>query len=202
MEQSRFHPGQPIVLRQLWQGKVWEARPEIVVQDTAELRAFYKVTGTVWKDADPDIKPSNRKHQAWSLKNVVWTFGGTLRLSVPGKGYSVIRMNNLDHSIYGWYINLEQPLRKTSIGFDYEDEILDIFISPDLSSWRWLDEDELIEAVSTGLMSKEKVAALYQDGEEALVLLQSGKSIFNGWESWQPDPSWPVPVLPVNWDVM
>jgi len=202
MQQSPFHPGQPIVLRQLWRGKVWEARPEIVVQDTPELRAFYKVTGTVWKDADPDIKPANRNHQVWSFKNVVWTFGGTLRLSVPGKAYSVIRMNNLDRSIYGWYINLEQPLRRTSIGFDYEDEILDIFISPDLSSWHWLDEDELTEAVDTGLMSSEKVAALYKDGEEALVLLQSGKSIFNEWGKWRPDPEWSIPTLPEDWDVI
>jgi len=66
----------------------------------------------------------------------------------------------------------------------------------------WLDEDELTEAVDTGLMSSEKVAALYKDGEEALVLLQSGKSIFNEWENWRPDPEWSIPILPEDWDVI
>jgi hypothetical protein len=30
----------------------------------------------------------------------------------------------------------------------------------------------------------------------------SGKSIFNSWEKWRPDPAWKVPVLPEGWDVL
>src|SRR6187401_3629875 len=46
----------------------------------------------------------------------------------------------------GWYVNLEQPQQPTALGFDYEDELLDVWVpfggEPEL-----LDEDELEEAV-------------------------------------------------------
>jgi len=33
-------------------------------------------------------------------------------------------------------------------------------------------------------------------------MLQSGKSVFNGWEKWRPDPAWTVSVLEDGWDVV
>ena len=47
-------------------------------------------------------------------------------------------------------MNLEEPLKRTAIGFDYLDQLLDIEIAVDLSSWKWKDEDELEEAVARG----------------------------------------------------
>ena len=33
-------------------------------------------------------------------------------------------------------------MARTPIGFDYLDRLLDIEIAPDLSRWKWKDEDE------------------------------------------------------------
>ena len=195
-----FAPGQPCVLRIIWHGRIWEARPSIVVQDTPRLRAFYMPHGTVWKDASPDLRPAERLNKTWALLDTKWAFGGTLRLSIPGAAYSVIRLGNVDGSLYAWYVNLEDPLRQTEIGFDYEDSILDAIVSPDLASWRWKDEDELEEAVSAGLVSPEKAAAVHAEGKTVAAAIQSGRSIFNRWANWHSDPSWPVPVLPPGWD--
>ncbi len=164
------------------------------------MRVFYMPAGTVWKDAYPHLRPVERVHRTWSLRDDRWRFGGTLRLSVPGAPYSIILLRNADGSLFGYYVNLEEPLRQTEIGFDYEDNTLDVIVAPDLSGWSWRDEDELEELVTAGLVSPEKAAAIYAEGKAAIAALQSRKSVFSGWENWRPDPSWPVPVLPMGWD--
>jgi predicted RNA-binding protein associated with RNAse of E/G family len=93
-------------------------------------------------------------------------------------------------------------MRRTRIGFDLYDQILDLIVEPNLKDWRWDDQAELQEAIETGLISPEQAKALYEKGEEVRDLIMSGKSIFNPWETWKPDPSWNVPFLPDNWDVL
>ncbi len=172
------------------------------MQDTADLRAFYMPTGAIWKHSAEDIRPAQRVGRHWDLTDRRWTFGGTLRLTVPGAAYSIIHLSNPDGSLYAWYVNLEEPLYPAGLGFDYQDNILDVVVQPDLSTWVWRDEDELEEAVTAGLVSKEKAASLYAEGGAAVAALQSGKSVFNGWENWRPDLSWPIPVLPAGWNKM
>jgi predicted RNA-binding protein associated with RNAse of E/G family len=202
-EGQRFKTGQAIVLRQFWQGRIWIARPFIVIQDTPQLMAFYMPTGTVTKSGKSvakNIKPTEMLRTGWDLHDDIWTGHGRIRLTIPGQKYSVLLFWNNDGSLNRWYINLEDPLVRTRLGFDYTDQVLDVILTPDLTSWRWDDEDELAEAVAAGLLSPEKAKSLYADGRSAIELLQSGKSVFNHWVNWRPDPPWPVPVLPAGWD--
>jgi hypothetical protein len=39
-------------------------------------------------------------------------------------------------------------------------------------------------------------------GEEVKDLIISGKSIFNGWERWRPNPNWNLPIFPKGWDII
>ncbi len=201
-----FAPGQPIVLREIWQGRVWSARPSIVVADSSELIACYIAPGSLWVRArsatGEKARPTQGAQVGWVLQDTVWEDVKLLRLSVPHQRHSVLIFWNPDGSVRRWYINLEEPLRRTSLGFDFSDQILDVIATPDLSSWHWDDEDELAEAVAAGLVTKEKAAELYADGRAAVAELQSGRSVFNGWADWRPDPSWPVPVLPEGWDTV
>jgi hypothetical protein len=201
-QQSFFQPGQSIVLRQLSYSKIWQVRPVIVVRDTPEIRVLFVHPATIGKDAAERVTPAQRIHQSWVFTDREWGFGGILRLTIPGAGYSVLLLRNADGSLFKWYINLEDPMRRTKLGYDYEDNILDIFVEADLSSWSWKDEDELDEVVGLGIFAKEKAAALYEEGERAVAWLRSGKSPFNAWINWKPDTSWQVPVLPEGWDVL
>ena len=70
-----------------------------------------------------------------------------------------------------WYINLQDPIRRTEIGFDTMDHMLDVVISPDMDSWEWKDEDELAAAEKAGIGSKEKAQAIRQEAERAIELL-------------------------------
>jgi predicted RNA-binding protein associated with RNAse of E/G family len=203
-DQSSFRPGQTIVLREIWQGMVWSARPEIVVQDKPGLAVIYMPPGTVFKQPKTfdgkRVTGENRLRSEWLLKEEQTDYY-SLRLTIPGADYSVLVLRDVqDRGRNIWYINMEDPLRRTEQGFDYLDQILDIIMKLDLSDWHWKDEDELVEAIDFGLITKEKAAAMYKEGERAAKWLQSGKSPFNGWENWRPDPSWKVPVLSEGWD--
>ncbi len=204
--QSRFRKGQTVVLREMWQGRIWSARPSIVVRDNPELIACYISPGSPWKmprsPKGDRVRPSERPREGWVLHDAVWLDVSLLRLSIPDQRYSVLIFRDLGGTQLRWYVNLEDPLERTALGFDFRDSILDVILSPDLSSWHWEDEDELEEAVAVGLTSKEKSAELYALGEKVVAQLQSRKSIFNGWQKWRPDPTWSAPILPEGWDVI
>ncbi len=124
-----------------------------------------------------------------------------LRLSIPGEHYSVL-IFQFEGRIRQWYINLEHPLQRTPLGFDYEDQVLDVIVAPDLGSWRWDDEDELEEAVAAGLITAKESAGLYALGKKVIAELQSGTSVFNGWANWTPGPTQRIPELPERWDAL
>lgn len=211
MKQSRYSPGDIIVLREIWSGKIWTARPVIVVQDDTELIALYIPENTHWKHHQgihgDHITAYERKNKTWILRDAVWeNRHGYLKLAIPGESYSVLLFwNNNDDSLHCWYINLEDPeslIHRTAIGFDCTDQILDVIIEPNLRDWHWDDEDELQEAMELDLISPEKARSLYAKGEVVRDLILSAKSIFNGWEHWRPDPLWKPPVLPDGWNVV
>jgi predicted RNA-binding protein associated with RNAse of E/G family len=202
---SFFRPGQTVVIREVCQGKLLEVRPEILVKDSPEITAFYLAPGTIYKKAfDSDEKEATIQDMAalnWLLIDSHWPNFHRLRLTIPGTDCSVLLFwKHPEMSFEHYYINLEEPFRRTPIGFDYTDQFLDILPEHDLSDWHWKDEDELQEAIALGVVSPERAAAMRVEGEKVARWLQSGKSPFNGWEKWRPDPLWKIPVLPEGWD--
>jgi hypothetical protein len=201
-----FDSGQHIVLREIWDRQIWSARPAIVVQDTPELIACYIAPGSPWKmprsSSGERVSPARRRQEGWVLHDAVWLDISLLRLSIPRDNYSVLIFRDSSGSQTHWYINLEEPLERSPLGFDCRDQILDVILTPDLTSWRWEDEDELEEAVNAGLVTRELSAALYAIGKAVIAKLQSGRSVFNEWERWRPDPSWSIPDLRDGWDII
>jgi predicted RNA-binding protein associated with RNAse of E/G family len=202
---NHFSPGQTIVIREVSQGKVRRATPYIVVQDTPDLLAIYVSGNSVAKyPLTPEGKrtrPQHRVKSEWVINDLKFDKFCMLRLNIPGEDYSVLifwDFPSMKHDI--WYINLEDPLYRIPMGFEFNDLFLDVLINPDLSSWRWKDEDEFEEAIEIGLISPEKARIIRSKGEKVAKWIQSGTSPFNGWENWCPDPSWKVPILPDGWD--
>ena len=70
-----------------------------------------------------------------------------------------------------WYVNLQTPLRRTALGFDYLDQELDIVIAPDLNSWRWKDEEGFAALLQRGRIAPADAARLRAAGVEAKSLL-------------------------------
>lgn len=100
----------------------------------------------------------------------------------------------------GWYVNLELPWRRTAMGFDSRDLVLDIVITEDLSSWEWKDADELEWALDAGTIDAETAEFTKSAGAQAIALLETRAFPFDtDWDRWRPDPAWRLPTLPPHW---
>ena len=83
-----------------------------------------------------------------------------LSFAWPDTPYAVLLWVGEDERLV-WYVNLEEPIARTSIGFDTVDHALDVLIELDGSSWRWKDEEELAHAVRAGLFSEAEAADFF-----------------------------------------
>ena len=140
--------------------------------------------------------------KGWEVADADPWWNDTLRLVRPGAAHSVLLFwSEAESTFQGWYVNLEEPMQRTAIGFDYMDQTLDIVVSPDLSEWRWKDEDELQQALDAGIVSEETALRIRAEGERVIESMDRRDPPFNGdWERWRPDPGWAVAVLPAGWD--
>jgi len=198
-----WNPSQVIVIREIWQNKVYSVTPVRVVQDTSNWSALYlpPQTPCPW----PHTREGTSIHiptDEWVLDGGPWTTSDVLYLVQPGSGYTAFGFWNDDFTFHSWKINLEKPMRRTSHGFDYMDQILDIVVSADRSSWHWIDEDEVRQAQDLGLFTVEQVTELYKLGKRAVQSLMANEPPFDrDWENWKPKPAWRVPLdLPSGWE--
>ena len=197
-----WSPGQPIVLREVWDGKLWAVRPVIVVRDDPKLIATYLAIGTKWKrPVRPDGSRLRMPTEDWVLGDDVWTDKSVIHLVTPGAAHAAWAMWNRKEEFLGWYVNLQEPLRRSPVGFDYMDQMLDLVVAPDLSSWRWKDEEELDDEVRFGLITREQADGVRREGDRVMEKIRAKASPFgDGWENWRPDPAWPLAGFLEGWD--
>jgi len=164
--------GETVVHQEVWNGRLWAARPLTVVEDTAERTLLWIPHGTVRKV--PITPPTRRdpadvhartiaslEHRDWLLGEHVWDVS-SLWIVRPDDWYTVLVSWRPDGSHLGWYVNLQEPMRRNPSGFEAMDLMLDIVVESDLS-WRWKDAEEFDEIVRRGIFDPdlgEQVARL------------------------------------------
>lgn len=199
---TRFAPGRSIALREIWRGRIWSARPASVVQDAEDLLMLYATPPMRWMcPRTPDGEWLRVPGSAWELGERVWESTRALSFAWPGAPHAALLFWDEAWAPRTWYVNLQEPLRRTEAGFDYMDEELDAFVALDGSSWSWKDEDELAESVRRGNITAARAAELPVEGE-AIVrrIIDRSPPFHRDWTSWRPDPSWSVPELPRGWE--
>jgi hypothetical protein len=196
-----FPPGQGIVLREVWRGRVFEARPTIVVDDAPEQITLLLPGGV--RCAVPigaDGRELRLPDRPWHLEIRPRGDQPILSFAWPETPYSVLLWTD-GGGRQVWYVNLQDPLTRTPLGFDTIDHALDVVIELDRSSWRWKDEEELAEAVQGGLFTPEEAEEFRRWGERAVGRILSSEPPFDrDWVGWRSDPSWPLPDLRPGWD--
>lgn len=194
--------GDTVVLRGILKSKLWWACPAFVVQDTPELIALYWPVGTPTQSPVRRPTVEDELYNRIELEERNWTENHVLSLITPGAAHSIEVMWEANtRQLRCWYVHLQEPVRRTRIGFDTMDQILDIVISPDRSSWRWKDEDEFSEAEAIGVYSQAKSQSIRQEGQRVLELLNANASPFyDGWENWTPPIEWGIPAFPEGWE--
>ena len=194
--------GENAILRGVGKKVLW-AFPTTVVQDTSDLIVLYMPAGVLGKNVNQ--KPTPLEYMDEEKINIVdcqWNRTDVLFLIVPGDSFSTYVMwdtgtKNLDC----WYINLQEPIRRTKIGFDTMDNTLDVVISPDMTTWEWKDSDEFTEAQKVGYYSAEKASEIWAEGERAVKLVTSERrSMYENWATWQANPGWDIPKLSPFWN--
>jgi protein associated with RNAse G/E len=128
-----------------------------------------------------------------------WTWQRTMLVSQlhAGDYFSVNRYLADDPGPPAWYVNFELPYRRTGIGFDTFDLLLDLVVEADLSAHRWKDEDEYQQARRLGLISDAVHTRVGAARDEVLSLVQTAEGPFaHDWSDWRPSRAWPVPTLP------
>ena len=188
--------GEVIVHREIWRGTPWLATPVIVLEDSPELLATY-----IPEEMPFAFPPSadGRPHP-WSGRGH-WEGHGVVVLRRPGEAYSVWHFwDGPDRTFAGWYLNLEEPIRRTALGYDAQDLELDVWI-PVGERWRFKDEDMVGQRVHEGRYTAEQATAIYALGREIGAMLDRGERWWDDrWSSFEPDPTWRAPSLPRGWE--
>jgi hypothetical protein len=208
-ETGRWTPGDQVLWRYRANGGegFHICRPVTVVEDRADLLAVWLAPGTecvrpVLADGTPLHREplATRYTKPRVLARDHWAGTGVLKLARPGEPWSVWLFWEQDWRFRNWYVNLEQPRTRWAGGIDSEDHYLDLSVYPD-HSWRWHDEDEFEQARRVGLMDAGQAGAVRDAGRRALGVIEAwGHPFPDGWPDWRPDPAWPVPALPADWD--
>jgi len=191
-----WRPGEIVVHREVWRGRPWCACPVVVVDDSPGLLATYL------PEASPFAFPpsADGRPHPWAGKRA-WSGHGVLALRRPGEAYSVMHFwDGPDRRFAGWYLNLEEPFRRTSIGFDTQDLELDVWI-PAAGDWRFKDVELLAERVRDGRYTHEQAEATRALGEEIGAMLERGEPWWDDrWAGFVPEPGWHGPAFPTGWE--
>ena len=192
----RRQPGEQIVRRDVWRGRPAVAWGGNVVQDEDDLLALYMPEGSPLAYT-PDFFGAPHP---WSGKDR-WQGHGVLQLQRPGEMHAVwVFWTGPGREHAGWYVNLQEPFRRSSLGFDTQDLELDIVVELD-GSWRWKDDEQLEGWVARGRWTPAEVAAIRAEGARVAADLEAGRRWWSDeWAAWEPDPAWTAPALPDGWE--
>jgi Protein of unknown function (DUF402) len=193
----RRQPGDTIVRRDVWRGRPVVGWGGTVVADDDDLLALYMPGGGALSATGEFFGAPH----PWSHKQR-WEGHGVLQLQRPGEMHAVwVFWQGPERDFGAWYVNIQEPFRRTPMGFDTQDLELDLVVKPD-GTWRWKD-DELLDAwVERGRWTAAEVAEIRTEGARVAADLDAGRRWWSDeWTTWEPDPAWQVPVeLPRGWD--
>ena len=191
--------GEAVLLRTVIKGRARHALPLTLVEERRDRVVLYCAPGTPCVRPTTSIRRGNLHSydDPWEHEQTVWRDNNVLWLASLVEPYSLNLFWDGEWSFLGWYVQLQEPLRRTRFGFDTRDHILDVWVEPD-GRWEWKDEEELARAIEVGLFDARDAAAARATAERVV----ADRPWPTGWEEWRPDPQWPLPELPEGWDVV
>jgi hypothetical protein len=184
-----------------WIEMCWSCR---VVVDRHDLVALFVAAGSPYKAGPKRTAAEKRRQPRTGLppEEYVWR-NDTLRLMFPEQCHSVSLSWGAEAGVrrlLKYFVNMEEPFRRTAVGFDTQDHTLDIEVTPELT-WRWRDEEELANHVAEGFYTVALAAAARAEGERTIEALRRGEhECLRGWSEWRPPPEWGIPPFIEGWD--
>ncbi len=194
-------PGEPVLCRKLWHGAVMTAMPMRVIADAPARTVLYQAPDTAFRGGRTPAGTKIRDLSAeWVPVGLVWAGGSLIRLIEPCQWQCVDVEFDATGSFAGWYVNFQEPVRRTTLGFDTVDLVLDLVVAAD-NTWKLKDEDDFERAAAAGQLQQQSVQQVRAAAERMIRLVEAGGPPFSEkhWLTWRPPPHWTVPALPANW---
>ncbi len=132
----------------------------------------------------------------WELAAWPWQTTTKLTLLMPGAYFSVDLFFGDSGDLVMSYVNFERPFRRTPIGVDTFDLLLDLVVEPD-GSLRWKDKGEYEQGRRLGIVTDDEHAHVRDAREQVLALITQRTGPFDErWHSWRREAHWALPALP------
>ena len=165
-------------------GWCWLEVPVIVVQDDTDLLVTYIPEGA------PFTFPPGPEPHPWSDRRA-WRGHGVLMLQRPRDAYAVwVFWQGPERAFHGWYLNLQEPFRRSRAGYDTQDLELDIWI-PAGGTWQLKDDELLDLRVQEGRFTQDQARATRREAARITAELDAGRRWWDPWWAlWEPDPAW------------
>lgn len=181
-----------------WLGRAWAALPVYVVEDHGEDFVAYIPPGAELGFVDGEWPTVDGRHP-WDGRSR-WEGHGALMVHHVGDPFAIWHFwKGPDREFTCWYINLQAPFVRSTIGFDTQDFELDIVVFPD-GSWIFKDLEVLDDRVAEGRFTAELVDWVRVLGDRLGTELDAGHRWWDPrWATWTPDESWRDSQLPPNW---
>ena len=194
-----MRPGDVVLLRSVYRGRVRWTFPHRLVEDDGVTVALYCGPGAQgkWMRRDHEGEYLERWVRGDDPSDKLWEWTHVLRLGRRDRPHSLDLFWDESWSFLCWYVNLQAPLTQSARGFDTTDWALDVVIEPD-GSWAWKDEDDFEQAQRLGVFSDGEAAAVRAEGERVV----GERPWPTGWEDWRPPAEWTPPGLPEGWDAV
>ena len=165
-------------------GWAWLEIPVRVVRDEPDLLATYIPSGA------PFAFPPGPDRHPWHTRGS-WEGHGVLMLQRPGEAHAIwVFWEGEFREHAGWYVNFQEPFRRTDHGYDTQDLELDIWIDAG-GGWAWKDADVLEQRIAEGRFTREQVDETWAEGRRVAAELDAGRRWWDPrWALWEPDPEW------------
>ena len=202
MTERIWRPGEAVVMRHSRGHYRWAAAMR-VVHDLGNHVALYQQPGSdVAKMAGDDGQLTRDFYDATGVVRSTWGLNRKLELIAAGDWHSVnLFWDEKTWEFRCWYINLQEPFRRSAQGFESMDLTLDLVVAPDLSRSMCKDEDEFRHGIAAGFYTEQEYRDLRSEGERVLEAIARRAPPFNEpWPDWRPDPAWTPAALPEDWD--
>lgn len=200
-----FRSGQVVACRYHKRNVVTWVQAAVVVADDDDALLLWQPFGAplvLYRDAVGRSLKDAPIDELVGASHVHTTFQhySALMLHPAGASYSVWWMF-AGERFAGWYVNLEAPFERHSIGIDTTDHALDLEIDPQRRV-SWKDEAEFVARIGhPGYWDATEAATIRATADRVAALAAEGVYPFDGTHcDFRPDSTWSVPELPVGWN--
>jgi len=204
-----FRPGDTIVCRDVFRGRIAFARPLEVVRDDGEWLVAAIAPGarcqmqSTYRNGHRHRYLDDLVSGNWQLEEMRWHTHAFLFLVPRDSWYAFYLFFEAESGRFvRWYVNFQEPARRHALGFDTFDLCLDLVVHPD-RSWQWKDEDEFARACELGVIDRNSHDEIARARQNVLQLLERASFPFDEtWTEWRPAATQARLELPSHWDTL